>query len=79
MVDDKKFNEEEDGEVQYVDPTVNKVPNYEASELAFVLTQDKLSSKHSEVLDKLMKLIEEEEMAPYYKYLAEEYVPQGGF
>lgn len=78
MVDDKKFNEEEDGEVQYVDPTVNKVPNYEASELAFVLTQDKLSSKHSEVLDKLMKLIEEEEMAPYYKYLAEEYVPQGG-
>lgn len=75
--DKKKIEQDEDEEVQYVDPTVNKVPNYEVSELAFLLTQEKLEHMHSGALEKLMKFVEEEEMAPYYKYLCEEYVPQG--
>ncbi|KAL6929353.1 hypothetical protein ACO0SA_000752 [Hanseniaspora valbyensis] len=45
--------------------TVNKVPNYEVSELAFV-------SKNTKQYDTLITAIQKEEMAPYYLYLKEQ-------
>ncbi|OBA27655.1 26S proteasome regulatory subunit RPN7 [Hanseniaspora valbyensis NRRL Y-1626] len=45
--------------------TVNKVPNYEVSELAFV-------SKNTKQYDALIAAIQKEEMAPYYLYLKEQ-------
>ncbi|KAL6926237.1 hypothetical protein ACO0SA_001730 [Hanseniaspora valbyensis] len=45
--------------------TVNKVPNYEVSELAFV-------SKNTKQYDALIAVIQKEEMAPYYLYLKEQ-------
>ena len=45
--------------------TVNKVPNYEVSELAFV-------SKNTKEYDALIAAIQKEEMAPYYLYLKEQ-------
>ncbi|AGO11799.1 AaceriADR027Wp [[Ashbya] aceris (nom. inval.)] len=66
-----------DEESNYVEPAVNKVPNYEVSEHAFLLTQPKLQNRHPESLEFVMKAIKEEKMAPYYKYLCEEYLPSG--
>lgn len=43
---------------------VNKVPNYEISELAF-------TSRNNKQYSELIKAIEKEEMAPYYFYLKE--------
>lgn len=79
-IDDKRIaNESDDGddEARYVDPTVHKVPNYEISEKAFILTQQKLVSKHDDVKKSVLEIVKAEEMAPYYKYLCEEYLPQG--
>lgn len=61
----------------YVDPTVNKVPNYEVSEHAFILSQPKLSAQHEESLKFVMNKVKEDAMAPYYKFLYEEYLPKG--
>ncbi|CAH00806.1 Rpn7 [Kluyveromyces lactis] len=66
----------EDTEVQYVDPSVNRVPNYEASDHAFVLGQGNLSHLHEASRDALLKLIREDHMAPYYKHVCEE-LPSG--
>lgn len=66
-------------EVQYVDPTVNRVPNYETSDHAFILTQSNLGHLHEESKSKLMELIKEDKMGPYYKYLCQEYLPEGVF
>ncbi|AMD20766.1 HDR023Wp [Eremothecium sinecaudum] len=66
-----------DDEGNYVEPTVNKVPNYEVSEHAFILTQRRLSARHADSLKFVMEKIKEEKMAPYYKYLCEEYLPNG--
>lgn len=77
---DKKIgNNSDDGddETRYVDPTVHKVPNYEISEKAFILTQQKLASKHDDIKSSVLEIVKAEEMAPYYKYLCEEYLPQG--
>ncbi|CAR27478.1 hypothetical protein ZYGR_0I07530 [Zygosaccharomyces rouxii] len=61
----------------FEDPAVHKVPNYEVSEWAFVLSQPKIKANRPEVISKVLEVIEQEEMGPYYKYLCEEYLPQG--
>lgn len=73
----KETNDNEDEEKRYVDPTVNKVPNYEVSEKAFILTQPDLPSNNDELKRSVLEIIEAEDMAPYYKYLCEEYLPSG--
>lgn len=65
----KTMSEEID--VQYVDPAVNRVPNYEASDHAFILAQPNLAHLHEESKKALFKIIKEDEMAPYYKHLHE--------
>lgn len=71
--------EEKSQEVEYVDPTVNRVPNYEVSERAFLLTQSKVSiEQRKEAAEFVLAKIKEEEMAPYYKYLCEEYLVNNG-
>ncbi|CAI7489382.1 CGH_1_collapsed_G0057050.mRNA.1.CDS.1 [Saccharomyces cerevisiae] len=71
--------EEKSQEVEYVDPTVNRVPNYEVSEKAFLLTQSKVSiEQRKEAAEFVLAKIKEEEMAPYYKYLCEEYLVNNG-
>lgn len=71
--------EEKSQEVEYVDPTVNRVPNYEVSEKAFLLTQSKVSiEQRKEAAEFVLVKIKEEEMAPYYKYLCEEYLVNNG-
>lgn len=60
-----------------IDVSIHKVPNYEASELAFILTQPKLQNQHSECLNELLNIIKLEKMAPYYKYLYDDYLPKG--
>ncbi|AJW02399.1 Rpn7p [Saccharomyces cerevisiae YJM1386] len=71
--------EEKSQEVEYVDPTVNRVPNYEVSEKAFLLTQSKVSiEQRKEGAEFVLAKIKEEEMAPYYKYLCEEYLVNNG-
>ncbi|QLG70213.1 hypothetical protein HG535_0A01510 [Zygotorulaspora mrakii] len=64
-------------ETRYVDPSVNKVPNYEISEKAFILTQPNSPNNNVELRDSVLNIIKEEEMAPYYKYLCEQYLPRG--
>ncbi|CDO93918.1 unnamed protein product [Kluyveromyces dobzhanskii CBS 2104] len=66
----------EDTEVQYTDPSVNRVPNYEASDHAFVLSQGNLTELHEKSREALLKLIRDECMAPYYKHVYEE-LPSG--
>lgn len=71
--------EEKSQKVEYVDPTVNRVPNYEVSEKAFLLTQSKVSiEQRKEAAEFVLAKIKEEEMAPYYKYLCEEYLVNNG-
>lgn len=76
---DNKDNDSDDGYEQsrYVDPTVHKVPNYEISEKAFILTQTKLNKDKDQLVNSILEVIKSEEMAPYYKYLCEEYLPSG--
>ncbi|EJT42070.1 RPN7-like protein [Saccharomyces kudriavzevii IFO 1802] len=75
MVDVEKKSQE----VEYVDPSVNRVPNYEVSEKAFLLTQQKVTVKQrKEAANFVLANIKEEEMAPYYKYLCEEYLVKNG-
>lgn len=62
----------EETETQYSDPAVNRVPNYEASDHAFVLSQERLAHLHEESREKLLEIVREEEMAPYYKHLSGE-------
>ncbi|CAI4055054.1 hypothetical protein SUVZ_16G3780 [Saccharomyces uvarum] len=71
--------EEKSQEVEYVDPSVNRVPNYEVSEKAFLLTQPRVRvEQRKEAADFVLAKIKEEEMAPYYKYLCEEYLAKNG-
>ncbi|CAI4036965.1 hypothetical protein SMKI_16G2620 [Saccharomyces mikatae IFO 1815] len=71
--------EQKSKEVEYVDPSVNRVPNYEVSEKAFLLTQQKVSmEQRREAADFVLAKIKEEEMAPYYKYLCEDYLVKNG-
>lgn len=64
-------------ESNYLEPGVNKVPNYEVSENAFVLTQEKLTDRHEKSLQFILDAIKKDAMAPYYKFLYEEYLPKG--
>lgn len=64
-------------ESNYLEPGVNKVPNYEVSENAFVLTQEKLTDRHEKSLQFVLDAIKKDAMAPYYKFLYEEYLPKG--
>ncbi|CCE64939.1 hypothetical protein TPHA_0J01170 [Tetrapisispora phaffii CBS 4417] len=72
----KKVDDDDDEDVIYADPTVNKVPNFEVSELSFILTQPSLISQHEDVEKSVMEKIKAEHMAPYYKYLTHEYLPK---
>lgn len=60
-----------------LEPGVNKVPNYEVSENAFILTQEKLTDRHEKSLQFVLDAIKKDAMAPYYKFLYEEYLPKG--
>lgn len=60
----------------FEDPAVHKVPNYEVSEWAFILSQPKIKANRPELVAKVMEIVKEEEMAPYYRYLCQEYLPQ---
>lgn len=64
-------------ESNYLEPGVNKVPNYEVSENAFILTQEKLTDRHEKSLQFVLDAIKKDAMAPYYKFLYEEYLPKG--
>lgn len=64
-------------ESNYLEPGVNKVPNYEVSENAFILTQEKLTDRYEKSLQFVLDAIKKDAMAPYYKFLYEEYLPKG--
>lgn len=49
--------------------SIRKVPDYEVSELAFVLSDPRLSTKREEAFKGLMERIKAQQMAPYYAYL----------
>lgn len=70
----KVVKDDDDEETVYVDPSVNKVPNYEVSEKAFILSLPNSTSLHSDAKVFMLAKIKEEEMGPYYKYLCEEYL-----
>ncbi|EDO14555.1 hypothetical protein Kpol_284p2 [Vanderwaltozyma polyspora DSM 70294] len=61
-------------EENYIDTTVSKVPDYEISELAFVLSQPTLSHLHNDSKLSLLSKVESLHMAPYYKYLTDSYL-----
>lgn len=70
-------SDENGEETRFMDPSLRRVPNYEVSEKAFILTQPKVNSDKQSVLESILDLIKKEEMAPYYKYLCDEYLPSG--
>lgn len=74
-VDDE--SDEGGDETRFADPSVRRVPNYEVSEKAFILTQSKVSGDKESLVSSILDMIKEEEMAPYYKFLCEEYLPKG--
>ncbi|SCU90328.1 LAMI_0E01596g1_1 [Lachancea mirantina] len=61
----------------YIEPLVNKIPNYEVSEKAFLLTDPRLKDQHESSLNFVLEKIKEDAMAPYYKYLHDTYLPAG--
>lgn len=75
----RRDNESDDGseEGRYAEPAVRKVPNYEIAERAFLLKQPKVEGDKTEVAQSILQIIKDEEMAPYYKFLCEEYLPSG--
>ncbi|KAL6949023.1 proteasome regulatory particle subunit [Hanseniaspora vineae] len=64
----------QENEETYADePYVSKVPNYEVSELAFLLQKTKTRGTY----DELVLKIQEQDMAPYYLYLKDHDYLQG--
>ncbi|AQZ14152.1 RPN7 (YPR108W) [Zygosaccharomyces parabailii] len=61
----------------FEEPAVHKVPSYEISEWAFVLSQPKIKADREELVRKIVQAVERDEMAPYYKYLCQEYLAEG--
>ena len=47
-------------ESNYLEPGVNKVPNYEVSENAFILTQEKLTDRHEKSLQFVLDAIKKD-------------------
>ncbi|CCD22635.1 proteasome regulatory particle lid subunit RPN7 NDAI_0A04790 [Naumovozyma dairenensis CBS 421] len=78
MTDSKNYNkkeeeeEEEEETTQFQDPEVHKVPNFEVSETAFLLTKPNLSHLHEDATKTILEAIELEEMGPFYKYACDE-------
>ncbi|QLQ78810.1 hypothetical protein HG537_0B01580 [Torulaspora globosa] len=70
-------SDENGDETRFVDPAVHRVPNYEVSEKAFILTQPKVNADKQSLVESIIELIKKDEMAPYYKYLCDEYLPNG--
>ena len=75
----RRDEDSDDGseETRYAEPSVRRVPNYEISERAFVLKQPNVEIDKDQVVQSILEIIKNEEMAPYYKYLCEEYLPSG--
>lgn len=75
----RRDEDSDDGseEARYAEPSVRRVPNYEISERAFVLKQPNVEINKDQVVQSILEIIKNEEMAPYYKYLCEEYLPSG--
>lgn len=72
---DSESSSEENATKIYAELTVKRVPNYEASEFAFILSQQNLSNdlkKNSQ--EQLLEIIKDEKMSSYYKYLCDTYL-----
>ncbi|SCU94486.1 LAME_0F07624g1_1 [Lachancea meyersii CBS 8951] len=61
----------------YIETSLNRVPNYEVADHAFILAEPKLKHEHEASLKFVLEKIQEESMAPFYKYLHDEYLPKG--
>ncbi|KAH3901023.1 probable 26S proteasome regulatory subunit RPN7 [Saccharomycodes ludwigii] len=64
-------NQKENKKKRATEPVVKRVPNYEVSELAFLLEISNEPTSSTTTNDLIAK-IEKDSMAPYYKYLKEE-------
>ncbi|CAR24290.1 proteasome regulatory particle lid subunit RPN7 [Lachancea thermotolerans CBS 6340] len=66
-------------ESNYVESSVANVPNYEVADHAFILSEPRLKDQHEASLKFVLDKVKEEAMAPFYKFLYEEYLPKGAF
>ncbi|SCU88896.1 LADA_0E12640g1_1 [Lachancea dasiensis] len=62
-----------------LETSLNKVPNYEVADHAFILSEPRLKGQHEASLRFVLEKVQEEAMGPFYKYLYEEYLPKGAF
>ncbi|SCV05953.1 LANO_0H18822g1_1 [Lachancea nothofagi CBS 11611] len=68
-----------DDESKVIETSLSNVPNYEVADSAFILSEPRLKDQHETSLKFVLEKVQQEAMAPFYKYLYDDYLPKGTF